>query len=290
MSDLTPEKQALLNIGLINGWVDSSEFAQTMRYSLADIIFSCEENDNIEDCLASPELPETRKRFIQAFLKKPELDVALWMYVAQLHRVIFSGKETYEYHPGEWVSDGAKQAVEDLFQMHESTDYVFTSASQIYNQLIKISPFYDGNKRMAELLSNLYLVQRGVLLAPVLVFSRINDPYLSIDEQVAKQTKGLVTLLHRIRSLNDKYLERTNGFAKQRKDLFQGLLPCMMQQPRFTIKELQAIYQKKSTYQTINELFKDLVKLNVLKEETGNARFRVFHLHEYTNLFTKLYE
>lgn len=290
MNNLSPEKQSLLNIGLINGWVDSSEYARIMRHSLASLVFFAQRFESIEEGLSSSELLEAKKHFIEAFLStskpKNELDV----FALKVHKQIFSNKETYAYRPGEWASVDVANEVQQLFKKHESTDGVFESAAQIYKELVQLSPFFNGNKRMAELLSNHYLMQRCVLLAPVLVFSWMNDLSATVDEQVLKQTTKLVNLLHEIRSLHDKYLERTNGFAKQRKDLFKGLLPCMMQQPRFTIKELQAIYQEKSTYQTINELFKDLVKLNVLEEETGNARFRVFRLHEYTKLFTKLYE
>ncbi len=290
MNNLSAEQLSLLNIGLINGWVDSSEFARIMRYSLASIVFSAAETDETRDRLSSSELPETKRRFVEAFLMTTEPKGDLWMHGTKLHKLIFSNKETYDYRPGEWRSGDVAQAVQNLFEEHRATNTIFDSAVQLYKELMQSKPFFDGNEQMAELLSNLYLVQRGVLLAPALTFSQMKVGSLTADEHVAKQTKKLVELLHNIRALNDKYLKRTNGFAKQRKELFQGLLPCMMQNPRFTIKELQATYQKKSTYQTINELFKDLIKLNVLKEETGNARFRVFRLHEYTNLFTKLYE
>lgn len=290
MNNLSPEKQSLLNIGLINGWVDSSEYARIMRHSLASLVFSTQGFEDIEESLSSSELLEAKKHFIEAFLSTSKPRNELDVFALKVHKQIFSNKETYAYRPGEWASADVAEKVKQLFKKHGSTDAVFESAAQIYKELVRLSPFFDGNKRMAELLSNLYLVQRGVLLTPVLTFSWMNNASLTIDEQVAKQTAALTHLLHEIRLLNEKYMERTNGFAKQRKDLFKGLLPCMMQQPRFTIKELQTIYQEKSTYQTINELFKDLVKLNVLEEETGNARFRVFRLHEYTKLFTKLYE
>ncbi len=283
MQHIAPEKLALLNIGKINGWIESSQFALLMRYSLAKLAFTQQIIDENHG-----QLPVTESRFITAFIKPTKVREDFLDAIASLHRQIFSQKETYNYQPGEWRSQDKQKALQRLLVKHNSKDNIFESAIQLYQNFLQISPFHKGNELVADLIANMYLVERSVLLAPILIFSRMQNNTHDPNQQVAEQTELIISLLHNIRTLDGKYKERTNGFAKQRKDLFQGLLPCMMEKPQFTIKELQNSYQEKSTYQTINELFKELVKLNVLKEVTGKDRHRVFHLHEYTQLFKPL--
>ncbi len=289
MQSIPSQDQALLNLGKINGWIDSSPVATVMRHSMANLAFELTKADlqveiDIGNLLSISDSPITSKRFKKVFLD-PLVGNDYAVVLQKVHQQIFAQSEGYQFQPGQLRSENTPGQIQGIInKIDESSDSPFAKALDLHKNFLDLKPFNNGNEIIAALLPNIYLTHRGVMLAPILSFHNFPAQGDDADEWFQDQTNLIITLLHEIRDLEQEYKSRTNGFATQRKKLFSGLLPFMMKRPKFTIQELLDEYGQ-STYQTINELFKDLVKLNVLKELTGNARFRVFHLHEYSNLF-----
>jgi hypothetical protein len=294
MQIITSEKQALLNLGKINGWIESSRKTSVIRESVAKLSFALPQQDataeNIEDILSSDASNETLTRYIDVFMSKGPRNGDLVEELKCIHSRIFSQKDGYSFHPGEWKNNHSENDLRKAFEDANSSNSVFEETIDILGKFHDIAPFKAGNELIERILPSIYLQRLGIIDIPFLSFHNIGPGSQDIDTWFKDKTDIVINILHKVRNLQKEYAQRTVGLSKQRSSLFEDLLPFMMRRPKFTIKELQEDYKKvrKITFQTFSQLIKDLEKANVLIETTGNSRFRVFHLHEYTNLYKKL--
>jgi Fic family protein len=170
-------------------------------------------------------------------------------------------------------------------------------------QFETIHPFLDGNGRIGRLLIPLYLVNHGLLAKPSLYISNFfehnrasyydaltrvrenNDImhwirfFLSGVQETA--TKGS-EVFRRILSLRTEMENKIQSLGK-RAACAHKALEVLYRTPFVSARELeQGIGISRST---THLLIKDLLKLNILVEITGQARDRVYGFDRYFNLF-----
>jgi len=294
MQIITLEKQALLNLGKINGWLESSRKTSVIRESIAKLSFVLPQQDahaeNIEEILSADTSNKTLARYIDISMSIEARKGDLVEDLRNIHSKIFSQKDGYSFHPGEWKDDHSEINLRTAFEEVGSSNSMFKETVEILKKFQGVSPFKAGNELIERILPNIYLRRLGIIDTPFFSFHDICDGSQDIDKWFKDKTDIVIDILHQVRSLQKEYAQRTVGLSKQRSDLFEDLLPFVMRRPKFTIKAIQKDYEKvrKITFQTFSQLIKDLEKANILIETTGNSRFRVFHLHEYTNLYKKL--
>ena len=288
------EQETLLNIGKICGWIEASAYGDNFRYSIARLGFGLKNGGLKADqhdstLLSTHSNHETAARFIKVFLTPPRDAGSMAGQLQAAHKALFSHKEGFQHHPGEWVSASAAEELTIFFdELSQTATSPFVSAVHVNDHILQLHPFKDGNRVMATLAANYYLQSLGVIPYPLFPFHTMPNA-AEADRWFAEQTAAMLGILEKIRKLTRVYEDRTNGLSTQRKKLFSELLPYMMRRPQFGIQELRKDFGK-STYQTMNELARELSEspISILNELTGLGRHRVFHLREYTNLFKPL--
>lgn len=173
-------------------------------------------------------------------------------------------------------------------------------------QFEAIHPFLDGNGRIGRLLITLYLVNQKILSKPTLYISDFieknrqhyydNLSGVSFNSNIIQWLKfflaGIiqtantaVDTLNTILALRNKLENKTIITLGKRIPNAQALLNYLYSKPVVTVVD---VMQKLSiTKQTANTLIRDFENLNILKEQTGFKRNRIFIFKEYLNLFEK---
>lgn len=271
--------QAIFNLGEISGRFSDANEALLATSSILRTVF--------EASFSLNNFSQSLNRFIAistTLSKNTDLNPAL---LERIHRQVFSNPESYQFDPGVYRSNRVSTAIQDLslgLQGHS----IFEQAVHFYLEFLKMKPFKNGNEVLAMLAANYILVQEGLVRMPVIDFSDAPSDLDRVNEWFKKKSGALLEFLSDAAVLTNDYNNRVNGFHKQRKELFRALLPIMIQQSSFTTDMLLKMYGQ-STFQTINSLLKELVRLNILIESTGKARNRIFHLREYSQLLKKHY-
>ena len=173
-------------------------------------------------------------------------------------------------------------------------------------QFEAIHPFLDGNGRIGRLLITLYLVNQKILSKPTLYISDFieknrqhyydNLSGVSFNSNIIQWLKfflaGIiqtantaVDTLNTILALRNKLENKTIITLGKRIPNARALLNYLYSKPVVTVVD---VMQKLSiTKQTANTLIRDFENLNILKEQTGFKRNRIFIFKEYLNLFEK---
>lgn len=171
-------------------------------------------------------------------------------------------------------------------------------------QFEAIHPFLDGNGRIGRLLITLYLVNQNILTRPTLYLSdfieknRIvyYDSLLSVSlkdkmEQwlkfflvgIIETAKNSIDTLLKIIALRDKLEKETITVLGKRSITAKALLHLLYGKPVITSADI--VESLGVTKQTASILLKDFIRLNILKEQTGFKRNRVFIFEQYLTLF-----
>ena len=205
-------------------------------------------------------------------------------------------------HPSE-VND----LMGDLEKFLHNEDIVvpdLVRAAIAHYQFETIHPFNDGNGRIGRLMIPLYLISKGVLKKPSLYlsdfFERNRSSY--IDGLMRARTAN--ELGHWVRFFLAGVLE----IAKKGRDTFQSVLALRNQvesqvmglgkrasngraaldmlyrHPVATVLDIQS--GLKVSAPTANAIVQDFVRLGILREATGQLRYRMFVFDPYIKIYT----
>jgi Fic family protein len=172
-------------------------------------------------------------------------------------------------------------------------------------QFETIHPFLDGNGRIGRLLMPLYLVSHGLLAKPSLYLSdffernranyydslmrvRVSNDLIHwvrffLNGVTETASKG-VHVFSRILALRTELEQATLQLGKRSPNA-QRFLNLLLRRPLVTSEDLEK--ELRISQPTAGALIRDFVKLNILKEVTGQLRGRVYIIDRYLNLFTK---
>ena len=172
-------------------------------------------------------------------------------------------------------------------------------------QFETVHPFLDGNGRIGRLLITLYLVDKKLL----------QHPCLYISDHLERNRTAYYDALERVRRTSDLehwlrfFLVAVIETAKRSTETFQEILRLrgetteklgalgqkgvnagrivdyLYAKPFATSKELSTRLEMSQT--TTDRMLAELVKLDIVREATGNKRNRIFYFHEYYMLFLR---
>ncbi len=170
-------------------------------------------------------------------------------------------------------------------------------------QFETIHPFLDGNGRIGRLFIILQLIETNFLTSPILYLStffeqnrsayyqaldkvrnsnNINQWLLFFLEGIIATAQQSKNTLKNILKLKTDYESRITTLGKKAKHAKQAL-NILYTNPITNIKQLQQSLNLQ--YPATNRLIKDLVRLNIVQEITGQSRNRLFMMGKYMNLF-----
>ncbi|MDR1228104.1 MAG: Fic family protein [Azoarcus sp.] len=172
-------------------------------------------------------------------------------------------------------------------------------------QFETIHPFLDGNGRIGRLLIPLYLVNHGLLARPSLYisdfFERNRANYYNALTLVRENddlihwvrfflrgvwetaTKGS-EVFHRILLLRAEAENKIQTLGRRAASA-HAALDVLYRNPLVSARELE---QKLGvSHATMHQLIKDLMRLDILVETTGQARDRLYSFGRYLDLFTE---
>jgi Fic family protein len=173
----------------------------------------------------------------------------------------------------------------------------------LHYQFETIHPFLDGNGRIGRLLITLYLVSSGLLVKPTLYLSDFfekNKAYYYDNLTVVRTKNDLlqwlkfflegvrVTAESSIQTFKEIIALRALVEAKimklgKKQLLAKNVLQYLYSQP---ISDMQSIASATNvSISTISRLLNDFVNLEILVEQTGFKRNKVFAFEQYLKIF-----
>ena len=176
----------------------------------------------------------------------------------------------------------------------------------VHYQFEAIHPFLDGNGRIGRLLITLYLVDQKVLKKPTLYISDFIEKNRShyynnltdVSERnnivqwlkfflvgIAETANQAIDTFNKILALRNKIENKTIITLGRRIPNAKALLTYLYRKPVISVADV--MNELKVTKQTANILIRDFENLNILKEQTGFKRNRIFIFEEYLGLFKK---
>lgn len=192
----------------------------------------------------------------------------------------------------------------ELF-LHERDDLpLLVKIGLAHAQFETVHPFLDGNGRIGRLLITLLLCERGVLSKPVLYlshyFKRHRQEYYDRLQTVRDDgdfegwlrffLTGIATVsdeaaLTARRILELREQDRLSVTEHMGKGAGNGhrVLEQLYEQPIMSVPQIQRFLG--TTYAGANQIVKRLVKLDILREITGQNRHRRFRYDAYVHLF-----
>ncbi len=185
-------------------------------------------------------------------------------------------------------------------QIH--TPHLIRAAISHY-QFETIHPFSDGNGRIGRLLIPLYLIDRGLLTRPTLYLSDFFERNRASYYDALMRVRQADDLEHWIRFFLNGVAETANKgclvfeqIQQLRTDVEQRILRLgrkaerarealyfLYRQPMVTAKMLARVLDISAP--TAQSLVRDLVRLEILKEQTGQQRSRIYLFETYFKLF-----
>lgn len=192
----------------------------------------------------------------------------------------------------------------ELF-IHNNNDFIppLIKIGIAHYQFETIHPFLDGNGRIGRLLITLFLVSNNLLVKPTLYisdyFERYRNNYYDSLTNVRTQNDLRTWLIFFLEGVHQTAEKSINTFKKiielrdkdtkllfklgRKNELGIQLLHYLYKQPSIDINDVAD--NLKINFSTAARLVEDFVKLNILKESTGNKRNRIFNYQEYLDLF-----
>ena len=170
-------------------------------------------------------------------------------------------------------------------------------------QFETIHPFLDGNGRIGRLLIPLYLVSHGLLAKPSLYLSDFFERHRASYYDALMRVRLANDLIHWVRF----FLQGITETAIKGRDTFHQilLLRLEVEQTLFQLGKRAPLAKRLLTYlythpivsamdvekqlhvsaPTAQVLIRELVKVNILRELTGQQRGRLYAFDRYLNLF-----
>ena len=174
----------------------------------------------------------------------------------------------------------------------------------VHYQFETIHPFLDGNGRIGRLLITLFLVSENILSKPLLYLSKYfeRNKGLYYDNLTFVRTKNemrqwikyflvgieqtaqeAVDTLNKVLNYKTETEELVRNHFGRRTANAMMVLEQLLINPVTNVERIEKLCDV--SYKTANDLVKDFVKHNILKEMTGQSRNRMFVLDKYLKLF-----
>lgn len=213
-------------------------------------------------------------------------------------RITGNNKTIYTPPEGEKVIRDLLKNLEDFIHSENSIDDLVRLAVMHY-QFEAIHPFPDGNGRTGRVLNILYLVEKGLLDAPILYLSKYiienkNQYYTKLRAVTEKQDwegwilfmlKGVEeTAIYTLKKINtiNLLMDKTIAIAKEKlpsRVYSKELIELLFEQPYCKVKFL--VDKGIAKRQTAAEYLQELEKIGILKSE----KVRVENLFLNVGLF-----
>jgi len=167
----------------------------------------------------------------------------------------------------------------------------------IHYQFEAIHPFLDGNGRIGRLLAILLLVEAGLLAQPWLYLSayfearrlEYYERLLAVSQRgewerwlsfflsaISSQSEDAIARIDRLQRLRAAYHDRVSG-ERVAARLMQ-VIDVLFERPILNIRQLEAALE--TPYRTAQRYIEKLQVLGILREATGQARFRIYRADE----------
>ncbi len=202
--------------------------------------------------------------------------------------------------------DGVPDLMSDLEQFWHNQDIAVPHLIRIaisHYQFETIHPFQDGNGRIGRLLIPLYLISQGLLAKPSLYMSDFFERNRASYYDALMRVRVSNDLVHWVRF----FLQGLAETASKGRDVFRQILTLRTEVEAAVLTlgkrtpraraALQLLYRKPIivaadleealgiSTPTANALLRDLQELNILKEITGQQRWRAYAFDRYLSLF-----
>lgn len=204
------------------------------------------------------------------------------------------------------VHNSIQELMADIEKMvHEENNILpdLLKIALIHYQFETIHPFLDGNGRIGRLMITLYLVEKGILKKPILYLSDFLEKNRSHYYDNLTRVREKNDLLHWFKFFLTGILDTANKsistfdsimqLEKQvnekletlgrRNTKAQLVIIYLYQKPIINAQAVQKIIGSKNA--TAYTLIEDLVRLEIIKETTGNQRNRTYIFDDYIKLF-----
>ena len=171
-------------------------------------------------------------------------------------------------------------------------------------QFETIHPFLDGNGRLGRLLITLYLVSNQILSKPTLYLSDFfeRNRNLYYDNLMVVRTRDDLTqwitfFLVGVLETAQNSINTFHSILALRKSVEEGKIITLGKRAPLAMKLLKYLYTKpivdanevseylEVTISTSHRLIQDLQRLEILQEQTGFKRNRIFIFEDYLKLF-----
>lgn len=173
-------------------------------------------------------------------------------------------------------------------------------------QFETVHPFLDGNGRIGRLMITLYLVSTGILEKPLLYSSDFfeKNKGLYFDKLTMARDKNdllgwVYFFLRAIESTAIDAVASLNEIMSLKENLTTGKIPTLGRKTRNAQKLLDLLFMRpvvsagfvskhiELSPKASNDLIRDFVSLDILKEITGYKRNRLFTFSDYLKILKK---
>lgn len=283
--NIDPEKR--------DDWQEVHNYIEAMNYAIAQL-----EKLPVSNRL----LRQTHKRLLQGVRGKQKMPGDFrtsqnWIGGASLKDAAFIPPHHDEVH--ELMSD-----LEKFLNNEELQVPPLIRIALVHYQFETIHPFLDGNGRLGRLLITLYLVSNKIINKPALYlsdfFEKNREHYydnLTVVRSKNNLNKWLTFFLVGVLETAQNSIETFNAIIKLRQQVEEKKITTLGKRVPLAMNLMRYLYSKpivdaneiaealEVNISTAYRLIKDFEKLEILIEQTGYKRNRVFVFDDYIKLF-----
>ena len=246
--------------------------------------------------------------------------------IKETHAILMEGSRGQERSPGEfrrtqnWIGgqgstlknarfippapEDMTEAISDLEKYINSDDDldVLIRTALFHYQLQTIHPFLDGNGRIGRLLITVYLMQQGVMIAPVLYISyflkknrieyydrlsevRRNGHYEQwvkfFLRAICESAEDAVIAINKISDLHEKNISIIEGTGRSSRTALR-LLAYLEESPIIEIGKTSSALG--TSFKALSDAVQRLCAHGILHQSSGDRRNRVFSYTAYLDL------
>jgi Fic family protein len=240
----------------------------------------------------------------------------------EVHEVLMQGVRGHDKHPGDfrtsqnWIGPAGctlatasfvpppphalMDCLSDLERfLHDTTLPDLIAVGLAHAQFETIHPFLDGNGRVGRLLIALMFCERKILERPILYLSVYLKQHRSeyYERLGAIRSEGdwlgwLTFFLRGVREVAQSAIDTAQKIIELRESLrtkpkqssARRLVDLLFEHPVTQTKQVSELLDV--SFPTANSALDELVQLGVLRETTGQQRYRRFRFDPYLNLFS----
>jgi len=201
------------------------------------------------------------------------------------------------------------EAMSDLEKYINSDNYIYNyliNAALIHYQFETIHPFLDGNGRVGRLLFLLYLMEKKVLSTPAFYisnylklnrieyFERLSDVRRNgsyeqwikfILRAINESAEDAIITMDSLISLHERHKNLIISSLSRSKNTALKLFEYLEMNPIIEINKTSKALNL--TFKTISDSIKRLCEMGILKQSSGELRYRTFSYVEYLDILKK---